>query len=136
MYIVRLLSSIMAKRDLITGRWTARLKQRGRTQEITTCLYPRGYDAICETKRANSILGDIENIRYTRRGYMKGDLYDGRRMIAEMTFHPKYIDYGEKQRTSYLDGRFRVNTADDEMLMFDDDIQKMWVARAEYLVDI
>ena len=124
----------MSKRDLTTGKWTARLKKRGRSQEITTCLYPRGYDSICETERANSILGDLENIRYSKRGYMKGDLYEGRRMIAEMTFHPKYIDYAEGR--SYMDGRFRINIADDKMLMFDDDIQRKWIARAEYFIDI
>ena len=89
---------------------------------------------MCETERANSILGDLENIRYSKRGYMKGDLYEGRRMIAEMTFHPKYIDYAEGR--SYMDGRFRINIADDKMLMFDDDIQRKWIARAEYFIDI
>ena len=69
---------IMSKRDLITGKWMTRLKKRGRTQETTTCLYPKGYDSICETEHANSILGDIENICYTRRDCVKGDIYEGR----------------------------------------------------------
>ena len=129
-------SNFMSKRDLITGQWTARLKKRRGTQLIKTCLYPKGYDPICETKRSNSILGDIENIRYNRRGYMKRDLYEGRRKIAEMTFHPKYIDYAEERAVSYLDGRFRINTATDEMLMFDDDIQRKWIARVEYFIDV
>nr|BDD45739.1 hypothetical protein 42 [bacterium] len=126
----------MSKRDLITGKWTARLRKRGKTQEITTCLYPKGYKPACETERTNSILGDIENIRYSRRGYMKGDLYEGRQMIAEITFHPKYIDYVESRGISYLDGRFRIDTSDDEMLMFDDDIRKKWIAKAEYMIDL
>lgn len=67
---------------------------------------------------------------------MKGDLYEGRRMIAEMTFHPKYIDYAGEKGRSYLDGRFRINTAEDEMMMFDDDIQRKWIVKADYFIDI
>ena len=84
----------------------------------------------------NSLLGDLENVRFTRRGHMKGDLYDGREMIAEVTFHARYIEYGRRYNLSYLDGRFRINTSKDEMVMFDDDIQRQWIGKAEYFIDV
>ena len=55
----------------------------------------KGGEPSCDTERTNSIFGDLENIRFTRRGHMKADLYDDGAMLAEITIHKRFVAYTE-----------------------------------------
>ena len=127
----------MARRDLLTGTWSAQIRRKGRRQITTTCIDLLGDEPSCDTQRTNSIFGDLENIRFTRRGHMKADLHDDGAMLAEITIHKRFVAYTENNpgQNAY-DGRLRVDTGKDRMLMFDDDIRRPWIARADYIIDL
>ena len=124
----------MSKRDILTGTWSTRIQQRRGLDLITSCVRVKSLGSECATERANSILGNIENIRYTRRGAMKADLYDGRDFLGEMTIRKGYNEWTEGR--SFFDGGLRLNTRKDEMIMLDDDFARGMVMKVEYAFDI
>ena len=121
-------------RDVVTGTWKSTVKKRRGLDMITTCLNLRGYDEICESSRVSSILGDIKNLRITKRGHTKADLYDGKNQIADMTIIKGYEEFSED--LTFLDGTLRLDGDKDTGIFFDDDYKRGWVYRAEYFIDI
>jgi hypothetical protein len=67
----------MALRDVITGVWSSSYFQRNGLDYFTSYVKFVGYRPYQETVRANSIRGDIENIRRSRSGHTIADLYSG-----------------------------------------------------------
>lgn len=129
-FITKAMSDKGSRRDKITGLWSSRQFSRNGVGYVTTTLRPKGYGPVSETRRANSIWGDIENIRKGRGGHTYADLYDGRRQIATMKLHRDfsfYKDYG-----SYLDGRFKLGLRSERMTLWDSDLSNHWVAKAQY----
>lgn len=118
------------RRDTITGQWSSRYFDRRGVKYITSTLKPDGYRAFSETRRANSIWGDIENVREGRGGHTLADLYDGRRQVATIKLHRKfdiYENYG-----GYLDGRFKLRLGSEKVTLWDSDLANHWVAKGQY----
>ena len=129
----------MARQDLdvLTGRWSASIRKRGRRERTKTCIYLDGSTPTCETERSNGIFGDLVDIRYTKRGHMKADLRERRQLVAEVTVSPEFVTYASKNPTqTFYDGRLRIDRGNDVLLLFDDDIQDSWIARYTYSSDI
>ncbi len=126
-------------RDVLTGRWSASIRKRGRRERTRTCidLDMEGAKPVCETEKSNGIFGDLANIRFNKRGYMKADLLERRQVVAEITVHPGFVTYsGNNPGQTFYDGRLRVDRENDVILMFDDDIQRPWIARTTYFTDL
>ena len=124
-------------RDVLTGRWSASIRKRGRRERTKTCIDLDGSAPVCETERSNGIFGDLVDTRYTKRGYMKADLRERRQLVAEVTVSPEFVTYSSKNPTqTYYAGRLRLDRANDVLLLFDGDIQDSWIARYTYTSDI
>ena len=122
----------MASKDRITGRWTSSIKRRSGLDLVETCLDLRGYDRICDTQRANNLLGMYENTRFNRKGHLIGDLYEGRHYLGEIKIHKRWLNLNG----SYYDGTLIIDTRMDSMKIFDDDFGKGWVAKIFYADDV
>ena len=124
-------------RDVVTGRWSASIRKRGRRERTRTCIELEDVEPVCETEKSNGIFGDLANIRTNKRGYMKADLLERRQVVAEVTIHPGFVAYsGDNPKQTFFDGRLRVDRDKDVILMFDDDIQRSWIARTTYFSDL
>ena len=122
----------MAKRDKITGKWTASIERRSGLDLVETCIDLKGYDVFCDTQRSNDLLGSYENVRFNKKGHMKGDLYDGANYLGKVKIHKRWLDFDG----NYLDGMLSINTRLDSMKMFDDDFGSGWVAKIFYADDV
>jgi len=122
----------MARRDVITGKWTVSIERRNGLDLVETCLNLKGYDRYCETQRANDLFGSYENIRFNKKGHMIADLYDGRYYLGKIKIHRRYVDFD----ANYADGTLAINTRSDSMKIFDDDFGRGWVAKIFYADDI
>jgi hypothetical protein len=121
----------MSKKDIITGKWkTSSFTRRG-VEYVKSTMKIKGYDPITETRRANSIWGDIENIRATRSGHTKADLYDGKRQIATMTLHKKFEFFGSYG--DQLSGKFNLNLRTEKAKFWEPNLANHWVYKAAYI---
>lgn len=119
-------------RDLITGTWTSRLKKRRGLDVLTACVDfdSRRYDDVCETSRVNDILGDIEGMKKTGRGNWVMDVYDGKKLLSEMTMIKGYKEWTEGR--TFLDGTLRMDLKSNVLTMLDDDFAKGMVIKHDY----
>ena len=123
----------MARRDIITGEWTASIKpNEGGLDLVKTCVKLKGYDRYCYTQRANGLLGMYENIKFNKRGHMKADLYEGRNYLGKVRLHKKFLNFDD----NYADGSLKIDARMDTLTMFDDDIRSGWVAKIFYASDV
>ena len=115
----------MARRDIITGEWTASVKpNEGGLDLVKYCVKLKGYDRYCYTHRANGLLGIFENIKFNKKGHMKADLYEGRNYVGKVRLHKKAINFDDN-----YDGRLKFDARMNTITMFDDDIRSGWVAK-------
>ena len=122
----------MARRDVITGKWTASIERRRGLDLVETCIDLKGYDVVCDTQRSNDLLGSYENVRFNKKGHMIGDLYDGVNYLGRIKIHKRFVDFD----ANYADGTLSINTRSDSMKMFDDDVRSGWVAKIFYAGDV
>ena len=121
----------MSKKDVVTGKWkTSSFTRRG-VGYVKSTIKINGYDPITETRRANSIWGDIENIRSTRSGHTKADLYDNKRQIATMTLHRKFDFFGSYDEQ--LGGKFNLNLKTEKAKFWEPSLANHWVYKASYI---
>jgi|688.fasta_scaffold1042815_1 hypothetical protein len=120
----------MSRKDIITGKWEASSFTRRGVAYVKSTIKIKGYDSITETRRANSIWGDIENIRATRSGHTKADLYDGKTQIATMTLHKKFDFFGNYG--NQLSGRFNLNLKTESGKFWEPSLANHWVYKASY----
>jgi hypothetical protein len=122
----------MAVKDVITGNWASRQFERGGIDYVTSTIKLDGYRSFSETRRANSIWGDIENVRRVAKGHTKADIYDGRFKIATAKLHRKFDFFGDYG--SYLDGRLKLDARSEKLTMWDSDLaSNHWVAKIAYV---
>ncbi len=122
----------MTAKDVITGNWTSRQFERDGVDYVTSTIKLDGYRTYSETRRANSIWGDIENVRRAAKGHTKADLYDGRFKIATVTLHKGFDYFGDYG--SSLDGRLRLDVGSEKLTMWDSDLaSNHWVAKIAYV---
>ena len=119
----------MPRRDKVTGLWESTYFNRNNTNYVRSYIDLDGYDPITETRRANSIWGDIENIRQGKNGHIKADLYDDSVFLGAMIFH-RNIDLDRSY--SYLDGTISLNLRNGKGTLWDDDLANHWIAKVNY----
>jgi hypothetical protein len=119
----------MAK-DVITGKWETSAFSRRGVGYIKSTIKIKGYPSFTQTRRANSIWGDIENVRTTSKGHTKADIYDGRRKLATMTLHKKFSFYGNYGNE--LGGRFALNMRTEKGKFWDSDLASHWIYKAAF----
>lgn len=120
----------MASRDTITGIWNSTFFERNGVDYLTSYVKLDGYGSYKETIRANSIWGDLENIRRTRAGDTRADFYSGNEFLGTITVHRAIAPFGDYG--SYLDGDLRLNTRTGHATLWDDDLANHWVYKIQY----
>lgn len=122
--------AFMASRDSITGIWNSTYFERNGVDYLTSYVKLDGYEPYQETVRANSIWGDIENIRRSGKGHTKADLYSGKEFLGTITVH-RAIDFFDNYG-SYLDGDLKLNTGNGRVTLWDDDLANHWIGKIQY----
>lgn len=118
------------KKDVVTGIWESTAFEKNGVDYITSYIKLDGYGATKDTRRANSIWGDVENIRRAAGGHTKADLYSGSDFIGTMTLHKKLDFFGNYG--SFLDGDLKLNIRTGKATLWDDDLGSHWVAKMSY----
>lgn len=119
----------MSRRDVVTGFWESTYFTRSGVDYVRSYIDLDGYDPITETRRASSIWGDLENIRKSRGGHVKADLYDGSSFLGTMTIHK---NIGLDRTYSFLDGTISLNLRNGKGTLWDDDLASHWIAKVDY----
>lgn len=120
----------MASRDSITGIWNSTFFERNGVDYLTSYVKLDGYEPYQETVRANSIWGDIENIRRTGKGHTKADFYSGKEFLGTITIHRSIEPFGNYG--SYLDGDLKLNAGNGRATLWDDDLANHWIGKIQY----
>ena len=121
----------MSKKDIITGQWTAKSFTRRGIGYVKTTLKSKSFDTITNTARANSLLGNIENIRTTRSGHTKADFFEKKKQIGTLTLHKKFDisdNYGDK-----LSGRFSINLDTEKGKFWEPTLANHWFYKTSYI---
>ncbi len=91
----------------------------------------KGFDTITNTIRANSALGNIENIRTTRRGHTKFDLYEKKRQTGTAILH-KNFDVTDKFDDK-LSGKFSLNLDTEKGKLWESTLANHWFFKISYI---
>jgi hypothetical protein len=121
----------MSKKDIITGQWTTKSFTRRGIGYVKSTLKGKGFDTITNTVRANSVLGNIENIRTTRSGHTKFDLFEKKRQTGTLTLHKKFDisdNYDDK-----LSGRFSINLDTEKGKFWEPTLANHWFFKISYI---
>jgi len=129
--VVRKLNGTMSKKDIITGQWTIQSFTRRGIGYVKSTFKSKGFDTITNTIRANSALGSIENIRTTRRGHTKFDLYEKKRQTGTAILHKKF-DVTDKFDDK-LSGKFSLNLDSETGKFWEPTLAYHWFFKISYI---
>ncbi len=121
----------MSNKDIITGQWTTKSFTRRGIGYVKSTFKGKGFDTVTDTSRANSVLGNIENIRTTRSGHTKFDVFKKKRQTGTAILHKNFDltdNYGDK-----LSGRFSINLDTEKGKFWEPTLANHWFFKISYI---